>query len=67
MLPFVLSKLEEPRTGWLQLLDEQWSIGRSGLGAALCAASRDWTLEATAGGGLQLKNPASVPSPNLLQ
>jgi hypothetical protein len=53
LLPFVLSKLEEPRTGWLQLLDEQWSIGRSGLGAALCAASRDWTLEATAGIGIR--------------
>ena len=32
LLPFALSKLEEPRTGLLQLLDEQWSIGRSGLG-----------------------------------
>ncbi len=61
MLPFALSKLEEPRTGLLQLLDEQWSIGRKG--RAFCAAIRDWTLEATAGGELLLKYPASVPSP----
>ncbi len=65
MLPFALSKLEEPRKGLLQLLDEQWSIGRKG--RAMCAAIRDWTLEATAGGGLQLQYPASVPSPQPLQ
>jgi hypothetical protein len=42
------------------LLEEQWLIGRRG---AFCAAIRDWTIEATAGGELQLQYPA----PNLLQ
>ena len=68
MRPFALSKLEEPRKGLLQLLDEQWSIGGSGLGGRLsplpAATGRS---KPPLAGGFSFNTQLQFPAPNLLQ